>query len=216
MKTYSALAIVALTAGLSSPSRSEVVDDFEAYESEQIVGASAQSSPWFRVGVATIDNVTATANASLVIDGERSGHYLVRWPARFGSARYRFESPRDLSGYAGFSLMLKSDVADTQTSVRLLIGGRESIYLVKTAVPLSAEPARFAADFAAESYELVYGLAGFDEVLTHAEALGFQITNATEEGGAEVTELVVMDDLMLDDGSAEADSAEAEPAAEPQ
>lgn len=196
--------IICSLAALGSVSASaEVIDDFESYTSEQIVGPSAQSSPWCRIGVATIDNVIATANSARVIDGKQSGHYLVRWPARFGSARYRFESPRDLQNNVGFSLKLKSDAADSGTQVQLLIGGAESVYLAKAGDTLGAEAKRYSVEFDEADFELVYGTASFSEVITQVQTLGFQVTNSTAEGDAEITELIVMDDLMLTETAVE-------------
>ena len=187
--------LVASTPGLRSAA--ETLDDFEAYESGAIVGPGARSSPWCRVGVATLDNITATSNGSRVITGRQSGQYLVQWPARFGSARYRFEQPRDLSAFRGFSVALKSDVASSGTEAKLLISGAETIYVARASEPVSPAPHIYSTSFDAAAFERVDGSAAFADVLKSVETLGFNVLNAKPEGSDEQSELIVIDDLML-------------------
>ena len=181
----------------------QMLDDFESYESSQIVGVSAQSSPWFRIGAATLDNVTVTSNGDRVIAGRLSGQYLVQWPASFGSARYRFESPRDLQACPGFSVMLKSDLPESQTRVRLLINGMDTVYLARAEQALTTDARLFSTTMAEADYERVYGEAAFDQVLRKVEALGFQATHPADAAAAEVSELILIDDLRLLEVSAE-------------
>ena len=68
----------------------KTVDDFESYNSGQIIGKNWDTKPWRRFGNATNDNVVATGADGKVISGRRSAEYGASWPNRFGAIRFAF------------------------------------------------------------------------------------------------------------------------------
>ena len=82
----------------------KVVDDFESYNSGQIIGKSWDTKPWRRFGLATNDNVVATGVDGKVISGRRSAEYGAFWPNRFGAIRFAFNKQVDLTEFATASV----------------------------------------------------------------------------------------------------------------
>jgi hypothetical protein len=174
-----------------------VVDNFESYDDGQIIGPSAQSTPWRRFGNATVDNVVATAHPSKVIAGDLSAQYVVRWPAKFGSARYAYAAPTDLRAYAALSLTLRSDQAQSGTVLRLVIDDGETSFLSKASFPVTDQAQRCAVALTAAAFERAAGNAAFDAVLAKIKSIGFNVTNPRTEAQGQLTQVLVFDGLCL-------------------
>ena len=129
-----------------------VLDDFESYRDGQMIGISASSTPWRRFGDATNDDLIVTGVQGRVINGALSAQYCVYWPNRFGSIRFAFPEPTDLSSYIAASCTIKStDIVHaetdgnmpdpiTYTDVALVISDGSTTYEAAVPVPLSREP----------------------------------------------------------------------------
>lgn len=177
----------------AAPAAAVVVDDFESYKSGEVVGSSASSSPWQRFGKATNDNVVATASATKVIKGKRSGQYGMVWPAPFGAVQRVLEQPANLREQAAIAVTIRSELAETKTKITVRIGDGETTYEHTEPIALAAETKtiRFAIDKA--GFKRAAGKASFEDVLAAVTRIGLTFTSENQDA----RETVVFDDLQL-------------------
>lgn len=170
-----------------------VVDDFESYKSGEVVGSSASSSPWQRFGKATNDNVVATASATKIINGKRSGQYGMVWPAPFGAVQRVLEQPVDLRKQAAIAVTIRSELAETKTKATVRIGDGETTYehIQPVALAAQATTIRFVLD--AANFKRTAGKASLEDVLAAVTRIGLTFTSANQDA----RETVVLDDLKI-------------------
>ena len=179
------------------PDPTLLLDDFESYGSGAIVGASATSAPWRRFGAATNDNVTTTDMPENIINGAVSGQYGVDWRlGSFGSARFVFDGPADLTGHEFVHVEMRSSEAESSTRVRLVIASGETTYQSLDSFDLTSVARDLV--FALRSDRFVHipdtPDRPFDEVIADATNIGFTFTRWVD--GADV-ETLIMDDFRL-------------------
>lgn len=128
-----------------------VLDNFELYQDGQMIGVSATSMPWRRFGDATNDDFIVTGVEERVISGALSAQYCVYWPNRFGSVRFAFPEPTDLSSYIAVRCSFKStDIVHaesdgnlpepiTYTEVALVVSDGTTTYEAAVPVPLARD-----------------------------------------------------------------------------
>lgn len=196
MKTIVPMFLLVFTA-LSPAWAEKVVEDFENYSDGQIVGASAKSQPWRRMGNATVDNVVITSHPDKVIDGHLSGYYVVRWPARYGSARYHFDTPLNAETYQAVTITLRSDTKNSKSTLRFAIDDGETSFLSKQSFPITDRIQVFTEQLEPARFERVAGQGSFEQVLSSVANLGFNLENPADENNDEVTEAVYFDSLKL-------------------
>lgn len=175
------------------PSAVIVVDDFESYKSGEVVGSSASGSPWQRFGKATNDNVVATALATKIIKGKRSGQYGMVWPAPFGAVQRVLDQPANLREQAAIVVTIRSELAETKTKTTVRIGDGETTYEHTQPIALTAEATtiRFAIDKA--GFKRTAGKASFEDVFAAATRIGLTFTSENQDA----RETIVFDDLHL-------------------
>ena len=171
-----------------------LIDDFETYKNNEVIGSSYDSKPWRRFGTATNENVVATRSKARVISGSVSAQYSLFWPNRFGSALYTFDQAQDISQHRAVRFMMRSNEPSTGTVVRLAINDGTSTYLSKDKKTLTDKTQEYLFSLAESDMELVDGPGQFPDVVQNAACVGFQFESGS---GRQYIETIFFDDLAF-------------------
>ena len=177
----------------------KTVDDFESYNSGQIIGKSWDTKPWRRFGEATNDNVVATGVDGKVVSGRRSAEYGVFWPNRFGAIRFAFNKKVNLTEYATVSVKIRSSNPTTHTRVKLAISDGETTYLTTLGQDLTHKIQKLTFSLDPADHILADGSGSFKDVITSAEMIGLDFTST--EG--QYDESIIFDDFELHNAESE-------------
>lgn len=188
-----AVFVTAALIGLPALAEDKVIDDFESYNSGQIIGKSWDTKPWRRFGTATNDNIVATGVDGKVISGRRSAEYGAFWPNRFGAIRFAFDKKVDLSKYATASIKIRSDKPTTHTRAKLAISDGETTYLTTLGQDLTHKVQTLTFSLDPADHILADGSGSFKDVITNATMIGLDFTST--EG--QYDESIIFDDFEL-------------------
>ena len=166
---------------------------------------SAISRPWRRFGAATTDNVVATTRRNKVISGNVSGQYGVFWPNTFGSARYVFEAPTDLSAFSAASVKVFSDTPTTTTYVRFAISDGVTTFALGGRRTITDQIQTFTFSFDEIESELMDGDDTLARVISNVDNIGLIFQSVK----GQYVETLMFDDLVLLSETDEPESAEA-------
>jgi len=171
----------------------KTVDDFESYNSGQIIGKSWDTKPWRRFGNATNDNVVSTGVDGKVITGRRSAQYGAFWPNRFGAIRFAFNKNADLTQYATASVKIRSSNPSTNTRVKLAISDGETTYLTTLGQDLTHKVQTLTFSLDPADHILADGSGSFKDVITNAAMIGLDFTSTS----GQYDESLIFDDFEL-------------------
>ncbi len=203
MGTASRAWTVGLVLILLSPVQADlVIDDFESYGDGQVVGPSAESAPWRRFGLATVDNIVATVSPKWVFDqGGGVGVYVVQWPNPFGGIRRELQYATDLTQYAGVSVRMRSSASTTTTDVYLAVSNGHTTYVSTKGQPLTDTAQVLSFTFEKDLMVRAAGQQDFDTVIRSVRLVGVDFRSDREDDS--YTETIIIDDLKLTGGPAE-------------
>ncbi len=189
--TAAAVAVFVLTV---APARADrTIDDFETYQKGQIIGKSWDSTPWRRFGLATNDNIVATATDGKVISGTRSAEYGAFWPNRFGAIRFVFTEATDLNQFNEASVKIRSDYATTNTAVKIAISNGTTTYISAAGQGVTNKVQHILFSLDPSNMTLADGSDSYADVVTNATMIGLDFTSS--EG--QYTESIIFDDFEL-------------------
>lgn len=170
--------------------------NFETEQTGAILARSADGKPWRRFGNATNDHLQVTGKAERVLAGQRSAQFGLRWPAKFAAVRCTLETPLNLTDHAAITMLVRSELPHTTTTVNLTLGDGATTYALRTPLPLQPGVNRLVFPLDPQQWQRTDGRGAATDVWRQVSEIGLTFQRQPEDAAA-ATETLIFDDVTL-------------------